>query len=245
MPMPEDKYYSDSEMIRLLKGADAKLSLPEIYGLLYGCHAAPHVFRPSQLISTIFGKNEAAFASMEKTEQVIGNLLFLWNVLGGWKPETEPLFYPDIEYPDTAEGLMERVKDDLTLIKSFIKGLDLGETAKTDFSSDAVDALKSLSEADAFLAKFIESFQKQSSTENEEFKKAKDSIVDLEGVIGVCIARINLGLKDARMRVVKEMQKAADSQKKAAQAKSTKVQRNELCPCGSGKKYKKCCGAEQ
>lgn len=243
--MPQDKYYSDSEMIRLLKGADAKLSLPEIYGLLYGCHAAPHIFRPSQLISTIFGKNEAAFASMEKTEQVIGNLLFLWNVLGEWKPETEPLFYPDIEYPDTPEGLMERVKDDLTIIRSFIKGLDLGETAKTDFSSDAVDALKSLSGADAFLGNYIELFQKQNNTEDEEFKKAKDSIVSLEGVIGVCIARINLGLKDARMRVVKEMQKAANSQKKADQAKSAKVQRNELCPCGSGKKYKKCCGAEQ
>lgn len=243
--MPEEKYYSDSEMVRLLKEAGAKLTLPEIYGLLYGCHAAPHMFRPSQLISTIFGKNEEAFASMEKTEQVIGNLLFLWNALGGWKPESEPLFYPDIEYPDTTEGLMERVKDDLTIIKSFIKGLDLGETAKEDFSEDAVDALKSLSEADGFLAKLIEVFQKQGSTEDEEFKKAKDSIVGLEGVIGVCIGRINLGLKDTRMRVVKEMQKAAESQKKAAQAKSAKVQRNELCPCGSGKKYKKCCGAEK
>ncbi len=28
-----------------------------------------------------------------------------------------------------------------------------------------------------------------------------------------------------------------------ATAKSTKVGRNDLCPCGSGKKYKKCCGA--
>ena len=243
--MPEEKYYSDSEMIKLLKGAGAKLTLPEIYGLLYGCHAAPHVFRPSQLISTIFGKNEEAFASMEKTEQVIGNLLFLWNALGGWKPESEPLFYPDIEYPDTTEGLMERVKDDLTIIKSFIKGLDLGETAKTDFSSDAVDALKSLSEADGNLTKLLEVFQKQGSTEDEEFNKAKDSIVGLEGVIGVCIGRINLGLKDVRMKVVKEMQKAAESQKKTAETKSAKVQRNELCPCGSGKKYKKCCGAEQ
>lgn len=242
--MQEEKFYSDAEMIRLLKGAGAKLTLPEIYGFLYGCHAAPHVFRPSQLISTIFGKNEEAFASMEKTEQVIGNLLFLWNALGGWKPESEPLFYPDIEYPDTTEGLMERVKDDLTIIKSFIKGLDLGETAKTDFSEDAVAALKSLSEADGNLTKLLEVFQKQGSTEDEEFKKAKDSIISLEGVIGVCIGRINLGLKDARMKVVKEMQKAAESQKKVAQAKSAKVQRNELCPCGSGKKYKKCCGAE-
>ncbi len=243
--MQEDKHYSDSEMIRLLKGADAKLTLPEIYGLLYGCHAAPYIFKPSQLISTVFGKNEETFASMKEGEKVIGNLLFLWNVLGGWKPESEPLFYPDIEYSDTSEGLTERVKDDLTIIKSFIKGLDLCKTAKDAFSKDAADALKSLSEADAFLAKYIELFQKQSSIKDEEFKKAKESIVDLEGIAGSCIARINLGLKEARMRIVKEMQKAADSQKKAIQAKNAKVQRNEPCPCGSGKKYKKCCGAEQ
>ena len=27
--------------------------------------------------------------------------------------------------------------------------------------------------------------------------------------------------------------------------KSSKVGRNELCPCGSGKKYKKCCGKNE
>ena len=80
------------------------------------------------------------------------------------------------------------MKDDLTIIKSFIKGLDLGETAKQIFS-DAVDALKSLSEADGNLTKLLEVFQKQGSTEDEEFKKAKDSIVGLEGIISVCIGR--------------------------------------------------------
>ena len=29
---------------------------------------------------------------------------------------------------------------------------------------------------------------------------------------------------------------------KKIQKKSTKVGRNDLCPCGSGKKYKQCCG---
>ena len=28
-------------------------------------------------------------------------------------------------------------------------------------------------------------------------------------------------------------------------AKSEKVGRNDPCPCGSGKKYKKCCGADE
>jgi uncharacterized protein YecA (UPF0149 family) len=31
-------------------------------------------------------------------------------------------------------------------------------------------------------------------------------------------------------------------QKKAAEKRGSKVGRNEYCPCGSEKKYKKCCG---
>ena len=46
-----------------------------------------------------------------------------------------------------------------------------------------------------------------------------------------------------------EMQEAADrTQGEAAKVKqivrnAPKVGRNDACPCGSGKKYKKCCGA--
>jgi preprotein translocase subunit SecA len=34
----------------------------------------------------------------------------------------------------------------------------------------------------------------------------------------------------------------AAAPKKPVQRKSQKVGRNDPCPCGSGKKYKKCCG---
>lgn len=36
--------------------------------------------------------------------------------------------------------------------------------------------------------------------------------------------------------------KITDNPKPSFPARSTKVGRNELCPCGSGKKYKRCCG---
>jgi uncharacterized protein len=35
----------------------------------------------------------------------------------------------------------------------------------------------------------------------------------------------------------------AVAERRTAQAMSTKVGRNEPCPCGSGKKFKKCCGS--
>lgn len=49
-----------------------------------------------------------------------------------------------------------------------------------------------------------------------------------------------------RVQVVNPIKPAADGTVSPKQAKSSdKVGRNDPCPCGSGKKYKKCCGANQ
>ena len=48
-----------------------------------------------------------------------------------------------------------------------------------------------------------------------------------------------------RERVAKEMYENApsDTPVRKPVVKTQKVGRNDPCPCGSGKKYKKCCGA--
>ena len=47
-----------------------------------------------------------------------------------------------------------------------------------------------------------------------------------------------------RVQVAKPLETAGDGTTAPVQRKATdKVGRNDLCPCGSGKKYKKCCGA--
>ena len=46
-----------------------------------------------------------------------------------------------------------------------------------------------------------------------------------------------------RVQVAKPITPVGDGTVAPKQAKSEKVGRNDLCPCGSGKKYKKCCGA--
>ena len=47
-----------------------------------------------------------------------------------------------------------------------------------------------------------------------------------------------------RVQVAKPITPAGDRSLSPTQAKaSDKIGRNDPCPCGSGKKYKKCCGA--
>ncbi|MDP2279879.1 MAG: SEC-C metal-binding domain-containing protein [Nitrospirota bacterium] len=242
MDILPDKYCGDEILEKQLRKAGAKISISAIYGLFYGSLAAPHLVKPSQYTPFVFGEEGADFETMEEAHQAMGNLMMLWNILAGWEPEDEPCLFPAEEYQDSPEGLINRVRDNSSLITFFIKGLDLGGTTEDDFSDDAMKALKSLSEAGVFLDNYVELLQKEKESKGAEFEETRNLIIKLENVIADCIARINIGLKDARMRQAAEMSLFAEAQKKAYQAESTKIGRNELCPCGSGKKYKKCCG---
>lgn len=53
------------------------------------------------------------------------------------------------------------------------------------------------------------------------------------------ILEADLPSEEMRMDLLKEVSDAAS---KGAVQKKVKIGRNDLCPCGSGKKYKKCCG---
>jgi len=240
--IPFDKYCGDVKMEEYLMKAASKLTLAEIYGLFYGCIAAPHMVKFSQYYSIIFGEEGSDFESMEEAKDIIGNLMSLWNILTGWKPGEEPFSCTDIEYPDTHVGLMQRVKNDLALVKYFIKGLDMGNTNEDDFSEDGLQALESLGKANTLLTKYAELFEIKEAEGDKDLERTLSSINKLEGVVADCIARITIGLKQARIRVAEEMRMFATTHRETYHAKSTKIPRNAPCPCGSGKKYKKCCG---
>lgn len=242
MKIPFDKYCGDAMMEEYLKKAGPELSLSEIYGLLCGALAGPNMVMPSKLTSMIFGEEGGDFKSMEEAKEIMGNLMSLWNIIAGWKPESEPFLYPDIEYPETHTGLMQRVNDNLCFIKYFIKGLDLSVTDENDFSEDGLQALESLGRANALLTKYAELIEIKDEEGDKEFERTIDSIDKLEGLVDDSIARITIGLKEARMRVAEEMRRFATTQKETYQTRSAKIPRNASCPCGSGKKYKKCCG---
>lgn len=242
MHIPFDKYCGDTLMREYLKKAGSKLSISEIYGLLCGALAGPNVVMPSKITPMIFGEEGGDFQSIEEAKEVMGNLMSLWNIIAGWKPESEPFFYPESEYPKTDAGLKQRVNDNLCFIDYFIKGLDLSVTDENDFSEDGLQAFESLGKANALLTKYAELIEMKDEEGDKEFERTIDSIDKLEGLADDCIARITIGLKEARMRFVEEMRRFSNTPEEMYEARSTKISRNEPCPCGSGKKYKKCCG---
>lgn len=234
------RYRGDEWMSEHLSKLGSKCTLHGVYGLLHGCIAAPCMVMPSKYFNLIFDEEGASFETEEEANEFMRSLMNLWNDIAGWNPEKEPFIRPTGLFSNTAAGLKDRATQYASLIEYFIKGLDLGGIEESDFSEDALDALKSLAEAQGFLNEYARLAERDRT--DKDLSESVAAVKKLEGVVCDCIARVNIGLKAARMREVEEMRHLASRKRKAQQAVSAKIGRNAPCPCGSGRKYKKCCG---
>lgn len=234
MSISDNIYCGDEEMSRLLENAGATVSISEIYGLFYGCLASPHPVTPAQYYPMIFGKEYGTHDSLKDSSKVMRNLMTLWNLTNLWNPEEEPVAFPGLNYPVTYEGTVTRLRDNYSLIEYFVKGLDLGHVAESDFSKGGFEALKSLSETGAFLHDLAGLMEKEENRNNEQLEKAIESVEHLEEVTSDCITKMNLSLIKARDREEMLLRMLHDP--------DTEIPGDSSCLCGSGKKYKKCCG---
>ena len=72
----------------------------------------------------------------------------------------------------------------------------------------------------------------------EAFEAFQDMIFSMKEAVVRFILRVKVVQKLEEKKVF--INQGSDNIKKPV--KVEKVRRNDLCPCGSGKKYKKCCG---
>ncbi len=192
--------YSDDNRTReALTKAGSERTLHEIYGLFYGSIAAPDPADSAEHVPVIFDDEAASQVSEEDEKGVNDNLLSLWNFIARWKPEEDPFYFPEQEYPTTYQGVLQHLTDDLALVQYFIAGLNLGGTEKIDFSRDAVDAMHELTEASARLEKNITLCGALEPTAADEDPGSTAEMLDeIEDILADGIARVTSGLKHAK-----------------------------------------------
>ncbi|NLK01195.1 MAG: preprotein translocase subunit SecA, partial [Clostridia bacterium] len=77
----------------------------------------------------------------------------------------------------------------------------------------------------------------------ESYDMFNDMTAGIQEDIVRYVLRVNVVQEQQKPRVTVETTSASqDEEKKIMPARSKKIGRNEPCPCGSGKKYKRCCG---
>lgn len=225
---PQEKLYLSELLSRAIEPEDT-LTLDGLHGLLFGLAIIPEPIMPSEWFPRMFGASAAEFEEKDDVEKWMGSLLGAYNRILGENDEDRLEFPFDLtdlreEYParmqEWALGLFRAMS-----MRPGIWGLDRDEIEQTEDDRRITDACCVI----FGLAR--------PETIPDLFVKTPDAAT-LYGSLPHAVAII----RDHGNRVRKEMNEQGIVAVPRGIRHAPKIGRNEPCPCGSGKKYKKCCG---
>jgi yecA family protein len=232
------------------------LGLEEIDGLFAAVISGPATVAPSEAFATVWGGagQSPDFDGPEQGQYVLDLLTRHWNVIAARFERRLPHQPLIIDFGEEEYGrawgrgfmrgmlmrfeqwrpLFDDKKDGVALMPILV----LGKAREDDDEpgEDEADELAALSDDDAeYDGEEGEDWdQDEGEAEDEDWEEeagAPDLRSELVMTLPSCVERIQRFWR----------QRAGPSA--TTPAARRKIGRNELCPCGSGKKYKRCCGA--
>lgn len=210
------------------------LTYHELQGFLFAVACSPELVMPSEWMPVIFDDQPAAYASEAEAQHVLGQLTTLYNEVNATVGEEQPQLPADCTI---ATGAMDNFDADAPLAlwsRGFVLGHQwLGELWEVELPEGADDELGAALMTLTFFASrsMAEELAQEDPTGEHTVLTLAPRIVEMWPEAMACYAffgRTVLG--EAYAAAAREPRRAA------------KVGRNDPCPCGSGKKFKLCCG---
>lgn len=194
---------------------DSCMLLSDLDGFLTAVAIGPELIMPSEWLPVIWGEGEPEFESMEEAQRIIHAIMGRYNeILDVLRHEPEA-FEPI--FWETAAG--EVLAGDWAM--GFMDGVKLRRGAWEPLIQSEEDG--------GLIAPIVALLHDEDG--NPLLEGEGDELADLQRVAADLIASSVVAI-DRFWRSGRR-----------ARRTEPKVGRNEPCPCGSGRKYKRCCGA--
>jgi len=203
------------------------MSALELEGYLTGVLVAPSLIPPSRWMAGLWGDDEPVFDDAAQIQSVLGAVGGLYNALSLRIEQSlrrleaekvcdwRPAFQPEVGKPSQDAVI--------TWVRGFWKAMSL---APADW-----EALIEDERTQVLVIPFIGFMD---AVKDEAFEPAPD--------IDERLAQAAADIPRAILLLRKIGEIRASRATRPAPTRRTKVGRNDPCPCGSGKKFKRCCG---
>ncbi|HHM05953.1 MAG TPA: YecA family protein [Gammaproteobacteria bacterium] len=223
-------------------GDGKALGFYQIEGYLFSVASAPALVPPSQWLAPLFGDQGPEFDSEAQAEEVVGALLALYNSLIG------QVLAEEVSLPEAC-----RLGDDVLAGFApdhprcqWCQGFELGHHLCAQAWEERLpEELREDVGEEIDLGLLIGAFF--ASRERAEALYQAGGEEHAAGFAGLAAGMDRLAPRTlARYAALGRALHQAGCEareEEARPARSEKIGRNERCVCGSGKKYKKCCGA--
>ena len=227
-PRPNDPL-TDAELDRLEDfldrcKSDKAMNVEELDGFFAALIAGPELVMPSEYYPEIFGGNLADarnFSTLEEARDVLGLMMRHWNTIAGTLNRND--VYVPILIQD--EHGVARGND---WARGFMRGMEMRHDAWADLVND-----------DAHGGCLIPVFMLYHEHDDDPLMRTNTIGNEQREKI---IMHMTAGITQAYRYFKERSPMNPEAHRTGYRSSTPKTGRNESCPCGSGKKYKRCCG---
>jgi uncharacterized protein len=200
------------------------MNVEALDGFFAALIAGPEIVMPSEYYPEVFGgemSETCEFGSLNEANEILGLMMRHWNAIAG------TLFKGEVYVPLLLED-EDGIAHGNDWARGFMRGMGMRHDGWAELVNDE--------EHGGCLVPVMMFFHERD--EDPEMRPDPISPEQREEVR----AHMAAGLLGAYRYFREHGQAVASAHTSEPRRSSTKVGRNDQCPCGSGKKYKKCCG---
>ncbi len=231
------------ELEAALTKVGAKLSAAEVHVLYLGAQTSTSFgLGPQRLFDRILGDEvELGEDSIVPLNAIMG----YWNTLLSER-QAGRVRLPPLTLPasPTKGELLAFGKARHDQLEWYPRGIDAGGDDPLEFGPAGRVLLEGIAEASAYLQSYVKMLETPEALAAVTLKESRRVLLDLVATIERFMAEL-MTLSDAvrREAIDAYASRGASTDDGLRVVRGPKIGRNEACPCGSGKKWKKCCGA--
>jgi uncharacterized protein len=210
------------------------LTYHELQGFLFAVVSAPELVRPSEWLPLIFNEHPAGYATLVEANAILGQVMTLYNDINADVLEERVVLPGDCRL---RPQVLDNLEDSAPLARwsrGFLVGHEwLEELWNVELSGDLDEELAAVLMTLSFFSSrnLAEAFHQETAAKTASLEAFAESILGL--------------LPDALAEYAhfgRSVLGGVGETTASAPTPVSKTGRNDPCPCGSGKKFKKCCG---
>jgi len=225
----------------------AKLEAREVHALYLGALTSTN-FRlgPQRLLDLVFGEHPELGGSIEDANAALQVLFGYWNTLVAERDRGRVRLAPGtLPAQPTRDDLLSFAKRRDEELRWFVRGIDAGGDDPIELGPEGKTLLDGIGKGSGYLSAYVDVLGREQPVEANDLEKASAMLLEIVATIERLIADLMAVSDEVRREAIETFKANAgrSTDDGGRIARGVKVGRNAACPCGSGKKYKKCCGA--
>jgi uncharacterized protein len=210
------------------------LTYHELQGFLFAVVSAPELIQPSEWLPIIFNEHDAGYATPEEANTILGQIMALYNDINAAVLEERVALPDDCHVRTRALDNLDNSAPLARWSRGFLTGHQwLEELWDVELSDDLDEEVGTVVMTLSFFASrdLAEAFREECAPQTESLEELAESMLRVLPAAFAEYTHLGRAVLGGSGGTVPRAPKRV-----------TRIGRNDPCPCGSGKKFKKCCG---